>query len=349
MTQIQKTSDGHMHSWGSDGFHEVDDLIEEIFYLIRHKKLHPTTLLLTDHCTTKQSREFCRKINELEQKLNLKIETEPAVEMSLRYDDVYFHLIAVVQNNDKWERTRELENGLLRKQKDAYIRKYDESIKKVVEFFQGHPIISRNPDYQLTRQKIIRTAGENFIEGQLGETNTRNYHFNGQELVDGEFRKGVSFSHIVRTMTYLNDRMVNDRAIESPSQGYGTRSQIERYFNKGGRFYVSNGQFLGSLPDVRECAGEIRQLTDLRIMPHPIKTEHWQELAEELKQRFGILEGIEAFNPRYVSQINVVLEQAEKLNLKPTSGSDFHGGDYHRDQKLCYLNEDKPLPAFNLR
>lgn len=320
-SRLTKTGDAHFHSNRSDGFLGINELIDKIRYLIQYQNLHPTILLKSDHCTTNQSHEFYTKINELGNELGLAIKAPPAVEMSLRYGNIFFHLITVIQPNgrDIWSRVNDLENGLLKEQRDVYNKKNNTSIEKVINHFKSHSIISKNDTYQLNQYKVMEIAQCDLI----------------------------SFSHIVNTMLYINQLMIDDKVIIKPEDGYGTREEIEKYFNQGGEFYVPNEEFIGDLPDVQDCHQEIKRLTSSRIFPHPPKYENWKELTIILKD-YGILENIEAGNPQHISEMEVILEHAEKTNLNPTYGSDFHGGEHHKDQELCYQAPNQPFPLFSL-
>lgn len=99
------------------------------------------------------------------------------------------------------------------------------------------------------------------------------------------------------------------------------REAFMRYISRGGPAYVERDKVTPG-----EAVQLIRRAHGVPVLAHPLTTENFESLLQELKQA-GLM-GLEVYYNNYSpEQIAGLLQVASGYNLLPTGGSDFHGLD----------------------
>lgn len=152
-------------------------------------------------------------------------------------------------------------------------------------------------------KKIIKNMQQDGIEVEFGEL---------QEIVTGDI---YSRSHIAELLSEKN--IVSDY-----------EAAFEGYINKESPYYV--GRYYIS---VEKAISVIKEAGGLTVLAHPGKIINRDDVVMRLIE-MGV-DGLEVYYPEHSSSVTAELRsQAQKNDLLITGGSDYHGLDKRKKNKL---------------
>ncbi|MBW2973710.1 hypothetical protein KY346_04920 [Candidatus Woesearchaeota archaeon] len=309
--RLEKASDCHIHTpIGSDGSTSLKDMKPEI------AKLDFAAALDHNNIIWHEWHPFIQELNKTRTDNNTTY-TLPGAEVSLAQGKTIHIAIYFTKRESTEEmlsRMARVQNGLLTEINDRIITKFDESLDKAIKHFSKNEYIRQNPDkYLISRHMVLAARRPNYILGAYG-------------------RKGFYYTDISRTMNALNKRMLEDKVIESPEQGYGTPLTIEGYFQKKtANAPETQGMLLADYKRMT-CMQALPFLSDVADI---IAVAH--EDSKEFVEWFAKCKWINAigFNNKKL---------AEQYGLMILEGSDYHGGEF-RKERIGYDTEGNRLKS----